>query len=181
MNAIPGPVQTVLDLYATTLADARFGDIDHKKLASVATDVESAAATVAAAQSALDAAKLTLQERQEVLLQNAQRALAYARVFAESDEALSAKLDAIALPRAARRVRPTEPEVLVLSAAPQPRPKRARKATDAASFDVDPEGHTNSAGHDGSSRDRPAPSELLSTGRAGAPHVRDAPDAIAAE
>jgi hypothetical protein len=129
MNAIPTPVQTVLELFTTSLADVRFGDLDALALARFATEVETAADAVARAQSALDAAREALQEKQDALLQQAQRALAYARVYAESDEALTGRLDAISLPRATRRSRAED--ALVLSADPQPSPRprgRPRKA-----------------------------------------------------
>jgi multidrug efflux pump subunit AcrA (membrane-fusion protein) len=128
-NPIPPPIQALLDLFSTSLADVRFADLDGQALARCASEVESAAEAVALAQSALDAAREALQERQDALLQRAQRALAYARVYAEGDEALSGRLDAVSLPRPTRRARPEE--ALVLSADPQPSPRprgRPRKA-----------------------------------------------------
>jgi hypothetical protein len=131
-NAISTPIQTVLDLFTTSLADVRFADVDGQTLAQFAAEVEAAAVAVAAAQSALDAAREALQEKQETLLQQTQRALAYARVYAESDEDLSGQLAAVTLPRAMRR--PRSEDALVLSADPQPsqstpRPRgRPRKA-----------------------------------------------------
>jgi multidrug efflux pump subunit AcrA (membrane-fusion protein) len=120
MTAIPAPIQTLLDLFTTSLADVRFADLDGQTLASSAAEVEAAAKSVAVAQAALDAAREVLQSRQDALLQRAQRALAYARVYAESDEALSRRLDAVTLPRPARRARAED--ALVLSADPQPAP-----------------------------------------------------------
>lgn len=132
MDAIPNAIQSLLDLFATTLAEVRFADVDGKTLARTAAEVESAAAVVDAAQAALDEARHALQERQEGLLQHAQRAMAYARVYAENDEALSERLNAMALPRPARRARPNG-EALVLSSAPEAaaRPRgRPRKVPD---------------------------------------------------
>jgi hypothetical protein len=132
MSDIPGPIQAVLDLFATTLADVRFADVDADTLARIAADVHAASAVVASAQAALDAARATMHERQDALLQHAQRALAYARVYAESDDALSAQLEAIALPRGARRAREAGGAALILSVDPPPasRPRgRPRKAT----------------------------------------------------
>ena len=125
MTAIPSPVRTVLDLFASELADVRFGDVDTQALARVAADVQAAAEVVASAQASLESARGTLHDRQEVLLQQTQRALAYARVYAEADEALSAQLDAITLPRPARRARgeANATDALVLSADPQPAPR----------------------------------------------------------
>jgi hypothetical protein len=126
MNDIPPPIQTVLDLFATRLADVRFADLDAETLAHAAADVHAASEIVASAQAALDAARGTLQERQDALLSHAQRALAYARVYAESDDGLSAQLDEIALPRPARRPRGDAAAALVLSVEPQPAPRRGR-------------------------------------------------------
>jgi hypothetical protein len=134
MNAISPPIQTLLDLFTTSLADVRFADVDGQALARFAADVEVAADAVAAAQSALDVAREALQERQDALLQQAQRALAYARVYAESDEALSSQLEALTLPRAVRRARGDEALVLSVDPQPSPRPRgRPRKAPAAAS------------------------------------------------
>lgn len=128
MSAIHPAVQTLLDLFATSLADVRFADVDGPSLARCATEVEMAAQAEALARSALDAAHQALQEKQEALLQRAQRALAYVRVYAESDPALTASLEAIGLPRATRRA--STGDALVLSAASEtsPRPRgRPRK------------------------------------------------------
>jgi multidrug efflux pump subunit AcrA (membrane-fusion protein) len=130
MNSpIPAPIQTLLDLFTTSLADVRFADVDGQTLGRCAVEVESAAEAVASAQAALDAAREALQLKQDVLLQRAQSALAYARVYAENDEALSSQLDGVSLPRSTRR--PRGVEGLVLSAEPQPAPRprgRPRKA-----------------------------------------------------
>ena len=134
MMPISPPVQAVLDLFASELADVRFGDLDAQTLTRLGADVSTAAAVVASAQATLDDARSTLHERQEVLLQHAQRALAFARVYAETNDALGARLDAISLPRANRRTRAdatNEGGALVLTAEPQPamRPRgRPRKA-----------------------------------------------------
>jgi hypothetical protein len=128
-SAIPAPIQTLLDLFTTSLADVRFADLDGKTLGRCAAEVESASEAVASAQVALDGAREVLQQKQDALLQRAQCALAYARVYAECDDALTSQLDGVSLPRSTRR--PRQVEGLVLSAEPQlaPRPRgRPRKA-----------------------------------------------------
>ena len=128
ISAIPAPIRTLLDLFTDSLADVRFADVDGQTLGRCAAEVESAAEAVASAQAALDAARETLQLKQDVLLQRAQSALAYARVYAENDDALSRQLDGVCLPRSTRRPRGVG---LVLSAEPQPAPRprgRPRKA-----------------------------------------------------
>jgi hypothetical protein len=124
MNAIHPAVQALLDLFTTSLADVRFADVDGPSLARSAGEVEAAAKAEAVARSALEAAQLALQEKQEALLQRTQRALAYARVYAESDPTLTASLDAIGLPRATRRG--SAADTLVLSAATSETPPRPR-------------------------------------------------------
>jgi hypothetical protein len=135
-KAVLPPIQTLLDLFTTSLAEVRFADVDGQTLLRFAEQVESAAETVAAAQVALDAAREALQEKQDTLLQQAQRALAYARVYAESDEVLSAQLEAVTLPRAARRARGEEALVLsaepVSAARPRGRPRKVALAEGAA-------------------------------------------------
>ena len=127
MNSIPTQVQAVLDVFATALVDVRFADMDAAALARLAAEVNLATEAVQAAQVALEDAALALKERQNALLLHAQRALSYARVYAENDAALSERLDAISLPRAPRRVR-TDDEALVLSSDPVPAPVRRKRS-----------------------------------------------------
>jgi hypothetical protein len=105
MNAIPLPVQNVLDLFSSDLADVRFGDVDAQALSNATAAVQAAAAEVAIAETSFADARSKLQEQQDALLQQVHRALAYARVYAEADAELSARLEAITLPRAPRRAR----------------------------------------------------------------------------
>jgi hypothetical protein len=102
MTSTPEAVQAVLELFKGPLADVRFADVDASGLESVTVEVERALAAVQEQEAHLAALRLTLGERQEALLSLAHRALAYARVYAESDEALSARLNAISLPRVAK-------------------------------------------------------------------------------
>ena len=128
MSTTHPAVQALLDLFATSLADVRFADVDGPSLARCAAEVEAAAQAEVVARLALDAASAALQEKQEALLQRAQRALAYARVYAESDPALAASLEAIGLPRAARRATPGDALVLSTASETSPRPRgRPRK------------------------------------------------------
>jgi hypothetical protein len=134
MTAIPAPIQTLLDLFTTSLVDVRFADVDAPALARLASGVEAAAEAVSDAQAALDATREALQERQDALLQHAQRALAYARVYAEGDASLSERLDTVNLPRATRRARAEDALVLSADAEPVARPRgRPRKAPIATS------------------------------------------------
>ena len=125
MDFIPTAVKAALDLFENNLGDLRFGDIDAKTLARSAADVREVAAVVASAQASLDSAQRALEERQDALLDQVQRAVAYARVYADNDEPLRQKLEAIRLPRATRAPRSNDEGALVLSPAPQAAPRRA--------------------------------------------------------
>ena len=96
-------VQSLIDLYTADLAEVRFPDVDGRVLAEITEQVRAEAARVAAAELALESAKASLAAQRDALITRAQRALAYARVYAEEDPALSARLHALELPRTARR------------------------------------------------------------------------------
>ena len=134
MDAIPPPIRTALDLFETALVDVRFADLDAKTLARAAADVHAVAAVVASAQAALDSARSALQERQDILLERVQQAIAYARVYAENDEALTQRLQAISLPRSPRGARARDDAALVLSSAPHSptRPRTGKRKSVAA-------------------------------------------------
>ncbi len=102
-DPISPALQDLLKLFGQELATVKFPDMDRAVLEEAAEGVKEKAEAVARAQAALDAAKQSLHESQEALLQTGQRALAYARIFAEDDAELSAKLDGISLPRPVRK------------------------------------------------------------------------------
>jgi len=102
MTSLSAPVQAVLELFQGPLSDVRFADVDAAGLANLAAEVEGAASAVTQQEAQLSELRQTLAERQEALLLLAQRAVAYARVYAEHDEALTEKLASITLPRAGK-------------------------------------------------------------------------------
>lgn len=104
MTAIPSEIQQVLDLFQQRLSRVTFGDLETAVLGRAAEDVQSAAAALAEAESAADRARAALTAKQDELAQKAQRALAYARIYAEADTELAAQVDAIVLPRATRGI-----------------------------------------------------------------------------
>lgn len=107
MTLLSPSVQAVLQLFQGPLADVRFADVDAAGLAQLAAEVEAAAATVARQEAQLSELRQSLTERQDALLVLAQRAVAYARVYAEHDEALTEQLSRIALPRAVKARKPS--------------------------------------------------------------------------
>jgi hypothetical protein len=144
MTLLSPPVQAVLELFQGPLADVRFADVDAAGLASVAAEVESAAAAVARQEAQLSELRQSLTERQDALLVLAQRALAYARVYAEHDEALTEQLARIALPRSAkpRKAASTKTEG---DAVAQAEPPVAESSASAAPAEVEAAADTTSA------------------------------------
>lgn len=102
MTSLSPPVQSVLELFQGPLANVRFGDIDAAGLAKLAAEVEAASSEVREQENKLSELRQTLAQGQDALLALAQRALAYARVYAEDDEELLDAVNRISLPRAAK-------------------------------------------------------------------------------
>jgi multidrug efflux pump subunit AcrA (membrane-fusion protein) len=99
-------MNTLLELFATHMTELRFGDLDRAALTSAAEAVRTAASELAEAEAAAATARAALEAAREALLQKGQRALAYARIYAEGSPELAERLDAITLVRAGRRAEP---------------------------------------------------------------------------
>jgi hypothetical protein len=102
MTSILPPIQSVLELFKGPLSSVRFADVDAAGLANLAAEVEAAASELQQHEEKLVELRQSVAQRQEALLVLAQRALAYARVYAETDEPLLQELNRISLPRAAK-------------------------------------------------------------------------------
>jgi hypothetical protein len=121
MTAIPHEIQQVIDLFQRRLALVTFGDLETAVLSRAAEEVQAAAAALAEAESAADRARAALAAKQDELALKAQRALAYARIYAEADAELAAQVEAIALPRGARGLTSDEGAGVPASLAPRRR------------------------------------------------------------
>lgn len=99
MPPLTQTVLPVLELFQGPLAGMRFGDVDADALALLTSNVDRAAAEVAEAELRLAELRRALAVEEEALLIQAQRALAYARVYAESHEELLTVVEGISLPR----------------------------------------------------------------------------------
>src|SRR5262245_19847646 len=97
--SLPDDVRVLKDLFAEALADVRFPDVDASALASGVARVDALAADADRLEAELAAARAEHQAALEELLRAAARAHGYARVYAEGDEALRARLDALELGR----------------------------------------------------------------------------------
>ncbi len=128
----PPAIQSVLELFKGPLASVRFADVDAAGLANLAAEVESAADEVNGHEAKLAQLRQELVGRQEALLLLAQRALAYARVFAENDDALLEELNRIALPRAAKARKPSASATKTTNADDAAAPALTAEATPAA-------------------------------------------------
>ena len=102
VSPIASSLQAVLDLYEGELGDLKFPDLDQAVLQEAALIVHEKAEAQARAEAALLSAREALQESQEALLHRCQRAMAYARVYAEDNAELLARLEGIELPRSGR-------------------------------------------------------------------------------
>jgi hypothetical protein len=94
------PLDRLMDFFRAELASVQFPGVDAKVLDAASARVAAAQESVRRAEAELDSARSTLQAAQDEAAQKAQRALAYARVYAQDDTALLARLDELASPPA---------------------------------------------------------------------------------
>lgn len=142
MTSLSPPLQAVVALFRGPLENVRFADIDAAGLSTLAQEVEDAANDVQAHEAKLSELRQLLSQKQEALLVLAQQALAYARIYAEGDEALSAELNEIALPRAAKPRKAS-------SAKAEPAPSQGVPARDAPRIEAASNASTDAAPPEG--------------------------------
>lgn len=94
-------------------ADLRFPDVDAAVLQEAVVRFKERQADVSRFEAQLHAARAALDEDGEALLKRAHRALAYLRVYAEADEGLAAKVNALSLPKL--RKPPRSPESIAVA------------------------------------------------------------------
>lgn len=99
LHARPAAAREIIDLFQRHSEVLRFPDVDAESLQALGTEVAEASVDVAKAEAMLCAAREEQQRRQECLLLHAKRALAYARVFAETDPEMMEELSNLALAR----------------------------------------------------------------------------------
>jgi hypothetical protein len=88
----PALARQVLDLYADALHDVHFPDLDLALLEAARDALLASQLEVERREAQLQAARVELEAKSDALHTKAERALAYARVFALGDPALSARL-----------------------------------------------------------------------------------------
>ena len=89
--------------------DLRFPDLDASVLHEAVARVKETHLEVAQAEAALEVTRAALDLEHQALLRLAQRAHAYLKVFAENDERLNERVEAISLPRPRRTAAPADP------------------------------------------------------------------------
>jgi hypothetical protein len=132
-------LQSLTELFGAELREVRFPDVDGPTLAAAVNAVHASAAELARAEAVVEAARLALAEKQDALLLKGQRALAYARIYAEESPALLARLEGLQLPRGRKPVRPeapaasSAPTAVAEPVAPRRRGRPPKSATAGAS------------------------------------------------
>ena len=89
--------------------DLRFPDLDASVLHEAVARVKETHLEVAQAEAALEVTRAALDLEHQALLRLAQLAHAYLKVFAENDERLNERVEAISLPRPRRTAAPADP------------------------------------------------------------------------
>ncbi|HRI69301.1 MAG TPA: hypothetical protein PK156_33955 [Polyangium sp.] len=95
-DPIPPSVKALVELFKNELSAVTFPGVDGAILEQLITDVQTYTDAVIKAEAALEAARNSLRESEEVLAIKSQKALAYARVYAEDRPEISAKVDYVA-------------------------------------------------------------------------------------
>jgi hypothetical protein len=109
-DAVPADLRAILDLFTSELREIAFPGVDAAVLRHHADEVRARARDVDRARQVLDAARADLEERTRALAGIAERALAYARIYAADQPALAARLASLdSAPATAAPVLPEKP------------------------------------------------------------------------
>jgi hypothetical protein len=120
IDPVPEWVNAIRSLFGAELTGLSFGGLDGEELDALAELVREAQGEVEAARKILAERSATLHEAQRALAKRSQQALAFAKIFAEGDEVLAARLGDLGPPRSAS------------TASKEPRKRRRRKAPGAS-------------------------------------------------
>lgn len=122
VDPIPPSLRAILDLFAAELRGVAFPGVDAALLGQHADEVRARSRDVEQAQGVLDAALSALQESTAALAAVAARGLAYARIYAADDAALSARV--VELDAGER------PAASAIGSGPAPLRRRRRRASE---------------------------------------------------
>ena len=93
----------LLDLFQGPLRDVRFPDADGERLGAAVEAAGAANEALAHAEAAVEAARVVLADKQRIVVQETERTLAYALIYAAERPELRAALDAVPARSATRR------------------------------------------------------------------------------
>ncbi len=131
LELLPADLQQLLQLFSS-LPDVRFPELDATGLQVAVARVKERQLELLHIEAQRDAVRVALDEEQEALLRKGHRLHAYLKVFAEHDEALAVKVNALALPRLRKQPVSVPVEGAELVTAPKKRGRpRKTSATDA--------------------------------------------------
>jgi ElaB/YqjD/DUF883 family membrane-anchored ribosome-binding protein len=95
-DPITPSVKALVDLFKNELSAVTFPGVDGALLEQLLADVQKYTDAVLKAEAAVDSARAALRESEEALAIKSQKALAYARVYAEDRPDIAAKVDFVA-------------------------------------------------------------------------------------
>lgn len=125
LELLPTDLQQLLQLFSS-LPDVRFPELEPAGLQVAVAKVKEKHLELAALEAQREKVRLALEEEQEALLRRGHRLHAYLKVYAEHDEVLALKVNALSLPRLRKQA------VVAGEDEPVPAPKkrgRPRKAS----------------------------------------------------
>lgn len=96
-DPVSEPLAALIEVFGAHAAALCFPEVDHATLEGLAAELRQAAVEVERQERALHQARQLLDERRDALRARAERGLAYARIYAEDDEALREQLESIDL------------------------------------------------------------------------------------
>lgn len=127
LDLLPTDLQQLLQLFSS-LPDVRFPELDPTGLQVAVARLKERQLELLSIEAERDAARLALDEEQEALLRKGHRLHAYLKVFAEHDEALATKVNALTLPRLRK--------LAVVEGEPAPAPKKRGRPRKASATDA---------------------------------------------
>lgn len=133
LDLLPADLQQLLQLFSS-LPDVRFPELDPGALQVAVARAKERQLELTALEAQREAARLALEEEQEALLRKGHRLLAYLKVYAEHDEALATKVNALTLPRLRKPL--ATAGVSAGEGAPVPAPKKRGRPRKASSTDA---------------------------------------------
>ena len=121
-DTTPSLARQVIDLYALDLAEVRFPDLDLSALLYAQSELHAAQLEIERVEQELVHARSLWESRSQALTQKAERALAYARIYAQGDPELAPRIADIG-----RKKSSSGAETAAASGEPGAPKKRGRK------------------------------------------------------